>query len=60
MKDKIDAFWFLEQPSGYFSGTDLEQYDSGRLGCLNTHFDTGKGPRAVQPGTMSSMASPMG
>jgi hypothetical protein len=42
MKDKIDAFWFLEQPSGYISGTDLEQYDTGRLGCVNTHFDHDK------------------
>ena len=42
MKDKIDAFWFLEPPSGYISGTDLEQYDTGRLGCVNTHFDHDK------------------
>ena len=59
MKDKIDAFWFLEQPSGYISGTDLEQYDTGRLGCVNTHFDHDKAT-CCTTSTMSSMASPMG
>ena len=42
MKDKIEVFWFSEQPYGHVTNEDLEKYDSGRLGFPNTHFDPQK------------------
>ncbi len=39
MKDKIEVFWFSEQPYAHVTEEDLEQYDSGRLGFPNTFFD---------------------
>ena len=41
-KDKVDVFWFSEQPYAPVTDQDLEQYDSGRLGFPNTHFDPEK------------------
>ena len=38
-KDKVDVFWFSEQPYGHVTDQDLEKYDSGRLGFPNTYFD---------------------
>jgi alkanesulfonate monooxygenase SsuD/methylene tetrahydromethanopterin reductase-like flavin-dependent oxidoreductase (luciferase family) len=42
MKDKVEIFWFSEQPYGHVGDTDLEQYESGRLGFPNTYFDPEK------------------
>ena len=39
MKDKIEVFWFSEQPYGHVTDDDIEQYDSGRLGFPNAFFD---------------------
>ena len=41
-KDKVEVFWFSEQPYGPVTDQDLEKYDSGRLGFPNTHFDPEK------------------
>ena len=41
-KDKLEVYWFSEQAQGYVSDTQLEQYDSGRLGFPNNHFDPDK------------------
>ena len=40
--DKAEVFWFSEQPYCHITDTDLEKYDSGRLGFPNTHFDPEK------------------
>ncbi len=42
MKDKVEVFWFSEQPYGHVTNEDLEKYPSGRLGFPNTHFDPNK------------------
>ena len=42
MKDKVEIFWFSEQPYGHVTDQDIENYDSGRLGFPNTHFDPEK------------------
>ena len=41
-KDKVEVYWFSEQPNGYINDELLDQYDSGRLGFPNTHFDPEK------------------
>ena len=41
-KDKVEVYWFSEQPQGYVSDAQLEQFDSGRLGFPNTFFDPAK------------------
>jgi alkanesulfonate monooxygenase SsuD/methylene tetrahydromethanopterin reductase-like flavin-dependent oxidoreductase (luciferase family) len=41
-KDKVEVYWFSEQPYGYVTDADLEQYNSGRLGFPNTYFDPAK------------------
>jgi len=41
-KDKVEVYWFSEQPYGHVTDTDLEKYESGRLGFPNTHFDPEK------------------
>ena len=40
--EKVDVFWFSEQPYGPATEEDLEKYDSGRLGFPNTYFDPQK------------------
>ena len=40
--DKVEVFWFSEQPYGPARDEDLEKYDSGRLGFPNTYFDPQK------------------
>ena len=42
MKDRVEVFWFSEQPYAHITDHDLEQYDSGRLGFPNTFFDPEK------------------
>ena len=42
MKDKVEVYWFSEQPYGHIRDEDLEPYDSGRLGFPNTYFDPQK------------------
>ena len=37
--DKVEVYWFSEQPYGPVNDGDLEQYDSGRLGFPNRYFD---------------------
>ncbi|HZA22969.1 MAG TPA: LLM class flavin-dependent oxidoreductase, partial [Dehalococcoidia bacterium] len=41
-KDKVEVYWFSEQPYGHVTSQDLEKYDSGRLGFPNIHFDPEK------------------
>jgi len=41
-KDKVEVYWFSEQPYGHITNQDLEQYESGRLGFPNTYFDPEK------------------
>ena len=38
-KDKVEVYWFSEQPYGPIKDQDLEKYDSGRLGFPNTYFN---------------------
>ena len=40
--DKVEVYWFSEQPNGYITDELLNQYDSGRLGFPNSHFDPEK------------------
>ena len=40
--DKVEVYYFTEQPYGHVTDQDLEQYESGRLGFPNTHFDPEK------------------
>ena len=42
MQDKVEVYWFSEQPYGHIRDEDLAQYDSGRLGFPNTYFDPQK------------------
>ena len=42
MKDTVEVFWFSEQAYGHVSDSDLEQYDSGRLGFPNSFFNPEK------------------
>ena len=42
MKDKVDIFWFSEQPNGYITDDDLAKYESARLGFPNSYFDPQK------------------
>ena len=46
-KDKVEVYYFTEQPYGHVTNEDLEPFDSGRLGFPNTHFDP-EGRGAVQ------------
>ena len=41
-KDHVEVYWFSEQPYGHVTDADLAQYESGRLGFPNTHFDPEK------------------
>ena len=41
-KDKVEVYYFTEQPYGHVNDQDLEQYESGRLGFPNTYFDPAK------------------
>ena len=40
--DKVEVYWFSEQAQGYVSDEQLAQYESGRLGFPNNHFDPDK------------------
>jgi hypothetical protein len=42
MKNRVEVFWFSEQPYGYVTDEDLSKYGSGRLGFPNTYFDPQK------------------
>ena len=39
---KVEVYWFSEQPYTHVTDADLEPYNSGRLGFLNTYFDPAK------------------
>ena len=41
-KDRVEVYWFSEQPYGHVTDADLEKYESGRLGFPNTYFDPEK------------------
>ena len=41
-KDKVEVYWFSEQPNGYITDEDVDKYDSARLGFPNSHFDPEK------------------
>ena len=40
--DRVEVFWFSEQPYSHVLDEDLEQYNSGRLGFPNTYFEPQK------------------
>ena len=42
MKERVEVFWFSEQPYGHVTEEELSRYDSGRLGFPNTYFDPHK------------------
>ncbi len=42
MQEKVEVYWFSEQPYGHVTEADIEKYDSGRLGFPNSHFDPWK------------------
>ena len=42
MKEKVEVFWFSEQPYGHVTEEDVSQYTSGRLSFPNTYFDPQK------------------
>ena len=42
MKNTVEVFWFSEQAYGHVTDSDLEKYDSGRLGFPNSFFDPEK------------------
>ena len=39
MNDRVNVFWFTQQPNGYVRAEDLEEYESGRLGFPNLYFN---------------------
>lgn len=39
---KVAVYWFSEQLYTHVTDADLEPYNSGRLGFLNTYFDPAK------------------
>ena len=41
-KDKVEVYWFSEQPYGPVTDEDLSPYESARLGFPNTYFDPQK------------------
>jgi alkanesulfonate monooxygenase SsuD/methylene tetrahydromethanopterin reductase-like flavin-dependent oxidoreductase (luciferase family) len=41
-KDQVEVYWFSEQAQGYVTDGELEQFESGRLGFPNSHFDPDK------------------
>lgn len=41
-KDRVEVYWFSEQPYGHVTDADLAPYNSGRLGFPNTYFDPAK------------------
>ena len=41
-KDKVEVYWFSEQPNGYVGAEEIEGSDSGRLWFSNSHFDPEK------------------
>ena len=41
-KDQVEVYWFSEQAQGYVTDGELKQFDSGRLGFPNSHFDPDK------------------
>ena len=38
-KDRVEVFWFSEQPNAYVKNEDLEKYDATRFLFPNSHFD---------------------
>ena len=40
--DKVEVYWFTQQPYSHVKNEDLEKYESGRLGFPNTYFDPQK------------------
>ena len=42
MQEKVEVYWFSEQPYGHVTEEEIEKYDSGRLGFPNSHFDPWK------------------
>ena len=41
-KDKVEVYWFSEQPNGYVRDEDLEKYDATRFLFPNSYFDPDK------------------
>ena len=44
-KDKVEVYWFTQQPNSYIKGEEVEKYESGRLLFPNRYFDA---ERAVE------------
>ena len=40
--DKVEVYWFSEQPNGYITDEDLEKYDATRFLFPNSYFDPEK------------------
>ena len=57
-KDKVEIFWFSEQPYGHVTDEDVEQYESGRLDFPNSHFDPNE-PTYSTTSTTSSTPPPI-
>ena len=47
--DRVEVYWFSEQPNGYVTDEDLEQYEATRFLFPNTYFDPPKSPCPLQP-----------
>ena len=41
-RERVEVYWFSEQPYSYVTDEDLQKYDSGRLGFPNSYFDPQK------------------
>lgn len=41
-KDKVENYWFSEQPNGYVRDEDLDKYDATRSVFPNSYFDPQK------------------
>ncbi len=41
-KDKVEVYWFSEQPNGYVKDEDLAKYDATRFLFPNSYFDPDK------------------
>ena len=41
-RERVEVYWFSEQPYSYVTDEDLQKYDSGRLAFPNSYFDPHK------------------
>ena len=57
-KDKVEVYWFSEQPNGYVGAEEIEGSDSGACGSP-TLTSIRRRPTSSTTSTMSSMPTPM-